>query len=125
MFKIDSNTKQISITRGDVASIDVTATNETNGNHIFNVGDIVRFNVIKKKECNCIVLSKEVVVEEETTSVKINLTSQDTKIGEVINKPVEYWYEIEINPETECNTIIGYDESGAKIFKLYPEGGAE
>jgi len=44
------------------------------------------------------------------------------KIGDVINKPTDYWYEIEINPETKPQTIIGYDENGEKILKLYPEG---
>ena len=124
MFKIDSDTKQISLTRGDAVAIDVTATNESNEDYVFYVNDIVRFNVIKKKDCNCIILSKEVKVEEETTIVKINLTSQETKLGDVINRPVEYWYEIEVIRNGACSTILGYDENGAKIFKLFPEGGA-
>ena len=36
-----------------------------------------------------------------------------------MNKPVEYWYEIELNNE---HTVIGYDDNGAKIFMLFPEG---
>ena len=43
-------------------------------------------------------------------------------IGEVINKPTNYWYEIELNPNTQPQTIIGYDEDGEKLFVLYPEG---
>ena len=58
----------------------------------------------------------------EAESVTINLTKEDTKIAEIINKPVDYWYEIEMNPDTEPQTIIGYDEDGEKIFRLYPEG---
>jgi hypothetical protein len=30
---------------------------------------------------------------------------------------------VEVNPEIQPTTIIGYDEDGAKIFKLFPEGG--
>lgn len=47
----------------------------------------------------------------------------ETKIGEYISKPKEYWYEIELNPETYPQTIIGYDEDGPKVLILYPEGG--
>ena len=31
----------------------------------------------------------------------------------------EYWYELKIGP---TNTVLGYDEQGAKIFYLYPTG---
>jgi hypothetical protein len=50
------------------------------------------------------------------------LSKEDTKIGKKVNKPVDYWYEVELNPDTYPQTIVGYDEDGAKIFKLYPEG---
>ena len=50
------------------------------------------------------------------------LSKTDTKIGEVINKPTDYWYEVEVNPHTNPQTIIGYGEEGAAIFKLFPEG---
>ena len=43
----------------------------------------------------------------------------DMKIGEMLNKQVEYWYEIELNND---ETIIGYDDDGAKKLILYPEG---
>lgn len=122
MFKIDPETKQISITRGDTGSIAVDVKNNDGTDYIFKINDVVRFNVFKKNGCNCVVLSKESVVDTETTSVNITLNKQDTKIGEVINRPTEYWYEIELNPDTTPQTIIGYDEDGAKIFMLYPEG---
>ena len=50
------------------------------------------------------------------------LSSEETKIGNVISKPVVYWYEIEINPDSAPITIIGYDNDGAKELILYPEG---
>ena len=50
------------------------------------------------------------------------LTEQDTRIGDVISKPVDYWYEVTLNPYTNPQTFIGYDEDGAKVFKLFPEG---
>lgn len=91
----------------------------------FKAGDVVRLNVHGKKDCDNVVLKKDVVVAAPTMAVDIALEKEDTKIGEVISKPVEYWYEVELNPDTKPQTIIGYDdESGAKVFKLYPEGGA-
>lgn len=116
MFRIKN--KEIHLTRGDIASIQVQA----NDNYVFKVGDVLRFKVIKKKDCGCIEVQKDVIVEEETTSVNIDLTSADTKIGELINKPSTYWYEIELNPDTNPQTIVGYDEDGEKLFILYPEG---
>ena len=116
MFKIDSD-KTIHLTRGDVAAIELSLTNNA-----FKAGDVVRFKVIEKKACNCVVLYKDAIVEADAEIVTINLDSNDTKIGEIINKPKDYWYEVEINPETAPQTVIGYDEDGAKIFRLYPEG---
>ena len=123
MFKIDGTTKQISLTRGDAAVIDVTASNPDGTSYVFLAGDIVRFKVFKNKDCGCVVIQKDTEVREESTTVQIDLTKADTKIGDVISKPTTYWYEMELNPETNPQTIIGYDEDGAKVFMLYPEGG--
>lgn len=123
MFTISQGPdKTISITRGDVANIAVTAQYEDGSPYTFLVGDVVRLNVFKKKDCTSIVLTKDVNVSEETQVTIVRLDKDDTKIGEVISKPVDYWYEVELNPDTEPQTIIGYDDVGEKIFRLYPEG---
>jgi ribose 5-phosphate isomerase RpiB len=54
--------------------------------------------------------------------VEIYLDRDDTKIGEVISKPKDYWYSVTLNDDTVPQTIIGYDDDGAKVFKLFPEG---
>ena len=64
---------------------------------------------IKKRGCDCIVLTKDVEVLTETKVVEINLTSEDTKIGDIIYTHTDYWYEIQLNPDINCQTIIGYD----------------
>ena len=115
--------KTICLTRGDVANIIVSANLEDGQQHTFSAGDIIRFTVFKKRDCANVLIQKDVSVEEDTQRVTISLTKDDTKIDSVINKPVDYWYEIEVNPDTDPQTIIGYDESGEKIFRLYPEGG--
>jgi hypothetical protein len=120
MYKIEGTT--IKLTRGDIASIGITAKNEDGTDYIFQIDDIVRFKVFEKKGCDCVKIQKDVEVSEETTIVKVFLDKDDTKIDEFINKPKEYWYEVELNPEIAPQTIIGYDDTGAKLFMLYPEG---
>ncbi len=120
MFKINED-KSIYLTRGDVANITVGA-NLDGQPYTFKVGDVVRIKVMKRKDCNVVLLQKDVEVLEETQAVSIFLEKEDTKIGDFINKPTNYWYEVELNPETTPQTIIGYDEDGEKQFVLYPEG---
>lgn len=121
MFQINQD-KSIHLTRGDIAVIDVMANTSENEEYTFKSGDIVRFKVFKKKSPSMIVLRKETEVVVDTTIVTIFLDQEDTKIGELINKPEDYWYEVELNPDTKPQTIIGYDAYGPKIFRLYPEG---
>ena len=120
MFKIDSK-KTIYLTRGDIATINVTATNSDGTEYTFKKDEVVRLSVFKAGKCHCIVLKKDVVVDEDKTYVEIPLTVEETKIGEMINEPVDYWYEIVLNPETAPQTIIGYFKEPV-IFRLLPEG---
>ena len=122
MFKINDD-RSIFITRGDAARFSIGISVGDGGDqYVFQPGDVGRFNVFEKKGCDCVVLRKDVVVEEEVDFVSIALTGEDTRIGEIIHKPREYWYEVELNPDTDPQTVIGYDEKGAKIFRLFPEG---
>ena len=113
MFFIDDDLS-ISITRGDAAVFSVGATSGE-GSYEFQQGDVVRFKVFAKKDCADVVLQKDVEVTETTRAVRISLDSADTTIGEVISKPTEYWYEVELNPDTCPQTFIGYDDNGAKV----------
>ena len=122
MFVINPD-QSIYLTRGDIAAIEVSAKVDESDFYLFKSGDIVRLNVCEKGRLDVVVLTKEVVVEHETTIVTINLDRNDTKIGETINKPRDYWYEVELNPDTYPQTIVGYDRNGPKIFRIYPEGG--
>ena len=120
MFRVNDDLS-IYATRGDAGGFNVEAT--IGGEpYTFRSGDVVRFKAFGKKDCENVVLQKDFVVAEDTTQVEIFLYGNETKFGEVINKPVDYWYEVELNPETKPQTIIGYDEDGAKVFKLFPEG---
>lgn len=121
MFVINEDLT-IYCTRGDTATFSVGA-NMGASAYTFRVGDVVRFKVFGKKDCDNVVLQKDVTVTSETENVEFLLDSEDTKFGEVISKPTDYWYEVELNPDTKPQTIIGYDDNGAKVFKLFPEGG--
>ena len=112
MFKID-NEKNIQITRGDRGTIKLTAKNGS-----FSIGDIIKFSIVEKKDYSNVVFQKEYTVTQEGENAYLTLTEEDTRIGEVISKPVTYWYEIEYN---EDQTPISYDEDNAKQFILYPE----
>lgn len=120
MFQINED-NSIYVTRGDVLFFCVTA--EDNGEPFkFQAGDVLRFKVYGKKDAESVVLQKDFSITETTEKMWINLTEEDTKIGETISKPKDYWYEVELNPDTNPQTIIGYDDDGAKVFKLFPEG---
>ena len=123
MFKIDSETKIIRCTRGDKGIIEFNIPISETEFYKFKKGDVISFGVYPRKKLeDKPVIYKEVTVETETESVDIELTSMDTTIGEIINKEVDYWYEIELNNE---QTIIGYDDEEdekGKIFRLLPEG---
>lgn len=113
MFKIEND--EIHLTRGDKCIIGLSIQD-----YIFKQGDYILFKIYRKKELNKeSVLSKKVTVDAETTEVEINLTSEETRIGEPVNRAEEYWYEIELNGE---QTVVCYDENGPKKLILYPEG---
>ena len=125
MFKINDDLS-IFVTRGDAVVFNLHATTDKGETYIFKPEDVVRIKIMERKGCEDVVFQKVFVVEEETDTVEISLSGEDTTIGSVISKPTDYWYEVELNPFTIPQTIIGYDdEGGAKIFKLFPEGNSD
>ena len=121
MFTVNEDLS-IYATRGDIVFFDVSA--EDNGTpYHFQPGDIVRMAIYGRKDAETCVLQKDFPVVEVCETVTIYLEEQDTKIGGIISKHADYWYEVVLNPDTAPQTIIGYDEDGAKVLMLYPEGG--
>ena len=114
MFAFNEEDLSVQCTRGDYCNFPVSGE--------FKPGDVVRFKAFRKKDCATVVIQRDFTVDEATNTFVISLTGEDTKIGEVISKPVDYWYEVELNPDTNPQTIVAYDEKGAKLFKLFPEG---
>ena len=124
MFIVNSD-GSIHATRGDIGSFEVSAKVSESALYVFKSGDIVRFNVHERNHPDRVVLDKRFEVGADTEVVVISLSREDTKIGNIINKPVDYWYEVELNPDTTPQTFIGYDNDGPKIFRLFPEGADE
>lgn len=123
MFVVNDD-MSIYVTRGDMVFLKITADKDGKP-YTFQSGDVLRIKVFEKKNCEKVVLQKDLTVTTETQSAEMFLDGNDTKIGGVISKPVDYWYEVELNPCSVPQTIIGYDEDGAKIFRLFPEGGGQ
>lgn len=123
MWKIEKG--NIYVTRGDMLPLAIDALNADKSQYKFKTGEVLRIKVMEKENVSNIVLERDFVVEEDTQVVNVDLLSEDTRIGELINKPHEYWYEVELNPDTpETMTIVGYSkEKGASLFVLLPEGG--
>lgn len=118
-YSIESN-------RGAMLTVDFKFRKKMDGTPIlFAEGDIVRFKIMEKNKCENVVLQKDVKITEPCESVNVVIPSEEMKIGGIINKPVDYWYELELNPDTpSATTLIGYTKkTGARVFTLTPEGG--
>ena len=110
---------QLVVNRGNMLSFGIR---KKDGNS-FQAGDVVRMKVMEKNNVENVVIQKDFTIETDTEIMPIVLLSSDTKIGELINRPVDYWYEIELYPDTEyTQTLVGYKEEPA-LFTLRPEGG--
>ena len=122
MFIIDEDGTTLKVTRGQSGTITFGALTPEGEPYTFQAGDVLRLNVTKVNKENSVVMSVDTIIQEETTEATISITSFDSKIGTVINKPTDYWYDIELNPDSAiAQMLLGYDDEGPKIFKLYPE----
>lgn len=122
MFVVNGD-NSIYCTRGDTARLYLKATDKVTGDeYTFQEDDVIRFSVYGKKDCKKVVLQKVFPTTPGTTEAIIELDKGETTIGGVISKPTDYWYDVELIGRGGTQTIIGYDDEGAKVFKLFPEG---
>lgn len=123
MLRIDKDDEYtLHLTRGDRCCLKVYAIDEkTQEKYYFEKGSVVSFIIVPKKGyTEGAVLRKNVTVLEDTQEVEFLLTENDTKIGDMIDKKVKYWYNVVVNDDI---TIIGSDENGEKTIIIYPEVG--
>ena len=120
MLKYNNITKEIQLTRGDTAPLTISAKNKKE-DYVFPDGCIVYFRITEAQKEGNVIIERVINVDEPTKIINIELTSEETKFGELINEPKEYWYEVSVENNGEVQTIIGYDKLGAKVLMLYPE----
>ena len=116
--------RKIVITRGNVLPLTVVAKND-GIEYQFSKDDILRFKIMQAKKVENVFLEKDFKITEDTTEFDIEITADEMKIGSLSSKAIDYWYEVELNPDTPyTKTIIGFEEEkGAAILTLLPEGG--
>ena len=86
------------------------------------VNDVIKFKVSEAKNESNVIIEKTITIETETTEVPIYISANETKLGDYINKPITYWYEVSLEKNNgDVLTIIGYDNKGPKEFVLNPE----
>lgn len=120
MFKIDKDGTTLLVTRGDKGSIKVKKKISDGVYEPFYKDDVVSFSLKNNFGDSEPVLRKKVTVQEQTDTVTFEFSKDDTTIGDLISSPVRYQYDIAVNDDL---TILGYDDqTGAKYFKLFPEG---
>lgn len=112
-LEYNAQSRQIMINRGDRGTIKLI---NKYGN--FKVGDKIKFSIIDKDDYSNVVFQKEFTVVEESPNFFLTLTSEDTRIGEIISKQVVYNYEIEYQGD---QTLIGYNKQKGAKFILFPE----
>ena len=133
MIAIGEDKQTIYLTRGDITDkfhkiafyypIYNFATGKEE-NYTFKLTDKIAFVVKEKKG-----YTKQEVLRVEKTLAQmgeveptqypeIQLTEDDTKAFDLLDKRKVYWYDIVLNDTT---TILGYDEDGAKKLIVFPE----
>lgn len=120
MFKINKEDLSLHLTRGDDVVFSVQAM-QGDKPYTFANGDVVTFKVSEAKYAGAVVLEETFTAIPGSDFVQLHLEGAKTKFGDVISKPVDYWYEISLTSNGGTQTIIGYDEQGAKVLRLYPE----
>ena len=117
--------KHIEVTRGNILPLLVDALDESGRLYQFKEDDVLRFTIMQAKNVDNVFLQKDFTIDEVATQKEIVITADEMKIGELKSKPVIYWYEIELNPDTpNTQTIVGYTkDEGPATLTLTPEGG--
>ena len=117
--------RNIDTVRGDMLPISLDLVDINDNSISFKIGDVLRFKIFDKKDVQNVILQKDFVVETETKEFYIEIPAEDMEIGELTTKPVEYWYEIKLNPDTpKRTTIVGSDKVlGTPIITLLVAGG--
>lgn len=117
MITID-NDKTIGITRGDVASFTLKVKQSDGTYYQFKNSDRLYFTVKKSYGDSSYIIRKIITFTNPTDTATISFNASDTNFGSLLASARKYVYDISIN---ETETVVGYDNDGAKYFVIYPE----
>lgn len=114
MFKFTNNT--FHVTRGDSGSVTIEYQDGSN-----LPASTILFRVYEKDGLDA---EPKINIEDnlpgDTNSYILEIPGYETmKLDNPVGEKDEYWYELKIGLE---NTVLGYDETGAKLFYVYPTG---
>lgn len=124
MFKIENG--NMLLNRGDSATIRIENTSSN-----FLPGDCIKFSIMEKNNCNSVIFQKryDVIEQSETEPnvFEITLAPEDSKkfCPSFKTGTKTFWYEIELESGDFINTLVGYDDQGAKEFIVFPEASEE
>lgn len=115
MHEIDTKTNTIYVTRGESMNLPFKIKSYT-----FSIGDIIKLKIYGEMGLNYEPLKViKYEVKEITDIIYIPLTNSDTSSFPLSNKPITYWYEIDLNSK---DVVLGYDLKGPKKIIIYPKG---
>lgn len=89
--------------------------------YIFEEDDVIVFSIYEAFGLeNEPKLFMEFKPEPDTSEITIVIPKDKMKFAPMSSMEQDYWYEITLNEET----VLGFDDDGAKIITIYPEGKA-
>lgn len=105
-------------TRGDTLLFDLRIKDYNQEVYTFGKNDVVTFAIYKNLKQPAAVL-KDFYASEGEDTIRIEIDSEDMKIGDLISSARNYYYEITLNG---VSTVQGYSPDKKSIFTLLPEG---
>lgn len=133
MIAIGEDQRTIHLTRGDATSKFFRLafyfpiwnfTTQQEEKYTFQLDDKIAFVVKEKKgytKTEVLRIEKtlrEMGEVEPTQYPEIQLTAEDTKVFDLLNKKKTYWFDLVLNDTT---TMLGMDMEGASKLIVYPE----
>lgn len=119
MIQIDEKgNNHLYITRGDTLVFDMQITDYDGNIYTFGENDVVTFALYKNLKQPALVL-KDFMTEAGSNIIRIEVDSEDMKVGDLISSPRNYYYEIILNG---VSTVQGYSPDNKSTITLLPEG---
>lgn len=123
MIIVDTNSFDISITRGDTAQIVFSAIDENGENYSPNVGDVLTFSVAKKYGADPLFSVSNTYNGDAAAWWTITIGTDEwlDDDGSDKFKFADYVYDVQITTSTNTYTIIGKTDEISPQFRVWGE----